>query len=61
MTEKDKSTAIRGRNQTGESREDKAGEAERDRRGRDIRREIEHAGAVGKRHVAEHDPAIKRR
>jgi hypothetical protein len=39
----------------------KAREAERDMRDRDIRRELEHAEAIGKRHVAEEDPEVKRR
>ena len=34
----------------------KAREAERD-----IRRELEHAEAIGKRHAAEEDPEVKRR
>ena len=39
----------------------KAREAERDMRDRDIRRELEHAEAIGKRHIAEEDPQVKRR
>lgn len=39
----------------------KAHEAERDMRDETIRRELEHAEAVGKRHVAEEDPQVKRR
>jgi hypothetical protein len=39
----------------------KAHEAERDLRDRDIRRELEHAEAIGRRHVAEEDPEVKRR
>ena len=39
----------------------KAHEAERDLRDRDIRRELEQAEAVGKRHAAEEDPQVKRR
>jgi hypothetical protein len=40
---------------------EKAHEAERDMRDRDIRRELEQAEAVGKRHAAEEDPQVKRR
>jgi hypothetical protein len=39
----------------------KAHEAERDLHDETIRRELEHAEAVGKRHVAEEDPQVKRR
>jgi hypothetical protein len=39
----------------------KAHEAERDLRDETIRRELEHAEAVGKRHVAGEDPQVKRR
>ncbi len=39
----------------------KAHEAERDRQDDSIRRELEHAEAIGKRHVAEEDPQVKRR
>lgn len=35
--------------------------AERDLNDRNIRQELEHAEAVGKRHIAEEDPAVKRR
>jgi hypothetical protein len=38
----------------------KAREAERDLRDREIRRELEHAETVGRRHVAEEDPEIRR-
>jgi hypothetical protein len=38
----------------------KAREAERDLRDHDIRRELEHAEAVGRRHAAGEDPAIRR-
>jgi hypothetical protein len=41
--------------------EEKAREAERDLGDAAIRRELEHAEAVGKRHIAEEDPAVKRR
>jgi hypothetical protein len=41
--------------------EPKAHEAERDMRDESIRRELEHAEAIGKRHVAEEDPQVKRR
>jgi hypothetical protein len=41
--------------------EEKAREAERDLRDRDVRRELEHAEAIGKRHAAEEDPEVKRR
>ena len=40
---------------------DKAQEAERDVQNADIRRELEHAEAVGKRHAADEDPEIARR
>ena len=39
----------------------KAHEAERDMRDQSIRRELEHAEAVGRRHIAEEDPQVKRR
>jgi hypothetical protein len=39
----------------------KAHEAERDLRDRDIRCELEHAEAIGQRHIAEEDPQVKRR
>ncbi|HTZ37824.1 MAG TPA: hypothetical protein VMB84_17475 [Stellaceae bacterium] len=39
----------------------KAHEAERDLRDQDIRAELERAEAVGRRHIAEEDPAVKRR
>jgi hypothetical protein len=39
----------------------KAHEAERDMQDESIRRELEHAEAIGKRHVAEEDPQVKRR
>jgi len=39
----------------------KAREAERDFDDRQIRRELEHAEAIGKRHAAKEDPEIKRR
>lgn len=39
----------------------KAREAERDLHDEDIRRELEHAEAVGRRHSAEEDPEVKRR
>ncbi|HZK91627.1 MAG TPA: hypothetical protein VFC56_15910 [Stellaceae bacterium] len=39
----------------------KAHEAERDMRDQSIRRELEHAEAIGKAHVAEEDPQVKRR
>jgi hypothetical protein len=38
----------------------KAREAERDLRDREIRRELEHAEAVGRRHAADEDPEIRR-
>jgi hypothetical protein len=38
----------------------KAREAERDLRDREIRRELEHAEAIGRRHIAEEDPEIGR-
>jgi hypothetical protein len=38
----------------------KAREAERDLRDREIRRELEHAEAIGRRHAAEEDPEIRR-
>jgi hypothetical protein len=38
----------------------KAHEAERDRRDQSIRRELEHAEAVGKSHAADEDPEVKR-
>jgi len=38
----------------------KARDAERDLRDRDVRRELEHAEAVGRRHSAGEDPEIKR-
>jgi hypothetical protein len=41
--------------------EDKARQAERDIRNEDIRRELEHAETVGKRHAAGEDPEITRR
>lgn len=40
---------------------DKAREAERDIRSDDIRRELEHAEAVGRRHAAKEDPEVTRR
>jgi len=39
----------------------KAREAEKDLKDEDIRRELEHAETVGKRHVAKEDPEVKRR
>lgn len=39
----------------------KAKAAERDLDDRDIRRDLEHTEAIGKRHVAEEDPQVKRR
>jgi len=39
----------------------KAREAERDLRDRSVRRELEHAEAIGKRHVTDEDLEIKRR
>ncbi|MBV8777879.1 MAG: hypothetical protein JO258_11850 [Alphaproteobacteria bacterium] len=41
--------------------EPKAREAERDTRDEEIRRELERAEAVGKRHIANEDPQVKRR
>ncbi len=41
--------------------DEKAHEAELDMRNRDIRRELEQAETVGKRHAAEEDPQVKRR
>ena len=41
--------------------DEKAHEAERDMRDHDIRRELEQAEAVGKRHIAAEDPQVKRR
>jgi hypothetical protein len=41
--------------------DDKARQAERDLQDADIRRELEHAEAVGKRHDAPEDPEITRR
>jgi hypothetical protein len=41
--------------------EDKARAAERDLHDRDIRRELEHAETIGKRHAAKEDPEVKRR
>ena len=38
----------------------KARDAERDIRDRDIRRELEHAEAIGRSHAAEEDPVIRR-
>jgi len=38
----------------------KAHNAERDLRDRDIRRELEHAEAIGRRHAAEEDPEVRR-
>jgi hypothetical protein len=38
----------------------KAHEAERDLRDRNIRRELEHAEAIGRRHMAEEDPEVRR-
>jgi hypothetical protein len=38
----------------------KAREAERDLRDSEIRRELEHAEAIGRRHAAEEDPEIRR-
>jgi hypothetical protein len=38
----------------------KAHEAERDLRDRDIRRELEHAETIGRRHSANEDPEITR-
>jgi hypothetical protein len=39
----------------------KAHEAERDFGDEKIRRELEHAEAIGKRHAAKEDPEVKRR
>ena len=39
----------------------KAREAEKDLKDEEIRRELEHAETVGKRHVAKEDPEVKRR
>jgi hypothetical protein len=39
----------------------RAREAEQDLNDAEIRRELEHAEAVGKRHVAKEDPEVKRR
>jgi len=39
----------------------KAREAEKDLKNEDIRRELEHAETVGKRHAAKEDPEVKRR
>ena len=41
--------------------EQPAQEAKRDLNDASIRRELEHAEAIGKRHVAEEDPQVKRR
>ena len=41
--------------------DEKAREAEGDIRNEDIRRELEHAEVVGKRHAASEDPEITRR
>ena len=41
--------------------EEKAREAERDLKKDSIRRELEHAEAVGRRHAAGEDPKVKRR
>jgi hypothetical protein len=38
----------------------KARDAERDLADRDIRRELEHAEAVGRRHAADEDPEVRR-
>jgi hypothetical protein len=38
----------------------KAREAERDLNDREIRRELEHAEAVGRRHAADEDPEVSR-
>ena len=38
-----------------------AREAEKDLKNEDIRRELEHAETVGKRHAAKEDPEVKRR
>jgi hypothetical protein len=39
----------------------KAREAEKDLKDKEIRRELEHAETVGKSHAAKEDPAVKRR
>lgn len=39
----------------------KAREAEQDLKNEDVRRELERAETVGKRHVAKEDPEVKRR
>jgi hypothetical protein len=39
----------------------RAREAEKDLHDEDIRRELEHAETVGKRHIAKEDPEVKRR
>ena len=39
----------------------RAREAEQDLNDAEIRRELEHAEAVGKRHIAKEDPEVKRR
>jgi hypothetical protein len=41
--------------------DEKAHEAERDMLDRDIRRELEQAETVGKRHAAAEDPQVRRR
>jgi hypothetical protein len=41
--------------------EDKARQAERDIRDKDIRQELEHAETVGKSHAAGEDPEVTRR
>jgi hypothetical protein len=41
--------------------DEKAREAERDLDDQKIRRELEHAEAIGKRHAATEDPEVKRR
>jgi hypothetical protein len=41
--------------------EDKARQTDRDRRNDEIRRELEHAEVVGKRHAVKEDPQAKRR
>jgi len=41
--------------------DDKARQAERDIRNEDIRRELEHAEAIGKSHAAGEDPEVARR
>ena len=40
--------------------DDKARQAERDLRSDDIRRELEHAETVGRRHAAGEDPEVRR-